>query len=314
MLKIAFLFPGQGSQYPGMGHDLFENFACARAIFDEADRVLNFSISKLCFGGPAADLQLTANTQPGILAASLAAAAALEEQGVRPSHATGHSLGEYSAYVVAGALRADDALRLVRKRGEYMQQAVPVGQGAMAALLGGTPAAVKAICQEAAQGQICAPANLNSPSQIVIAGDTAAVTRAVGLASKYGVRRAVMLDVSAPFHCALMRPAADHLARDLDAAEIRNPRVPVVKNVDAQFATESDQVRAGLKQQVTSPVLWEASMRKLLASGVNLMIEVGPGKVLSGLMRQVDRTVECLHVEDANSLNEAVERVRASER
>ncbi len=297
-----------------MGRELCEAFPAARAVFAEADRALGFSLSQLCFEGPAADLQLTANTQPAILAVSVAAAAVLEENRVRPAFAAGHSLGEFSALVAARALRLGDALRLVRKRGEYMQQAVPVGRGAMAALLGGAPGVAEAICREAAQGGVCVPANLNSPAQVVIAGDAIAVARAVGLASKYGVRRAVVLNVSAPFHCALMQPAADRLARDLDTTEIRETEIPVVRNVDADVAPGSGAIRDGLKQQVTSPVLWEKSMRKLLGAGVNLMIEVGPGKVLSGLMRQIDPGVECLHVEDGASLNAALERVRASER
>lgn len=297
-----------------MGRELYEAFPRVRAIFDEADRVLGFPLSTLCFEGPAEELQLTAKTQPAILTASIAAAVALADSGVRPAFGAGHSLGEYSAFVAARALPLDAALRLVRKRGELMQRAVPVGQGAMAALLGGEPGSAEAICREAAQGEVCTPANLNSPGQVVIAGHAGAVARAVGLASKHGVRRAVMLNVSAPFHCALMQPAAENLAPDLDAVQIFPPGFPVVRNVDAEIAAGPDDIRDGLKRQVVSPVLWEASVRKLLASGVNLMVEVGPGKVLSGLMRQIDRSVECLHVEDMASLNETIERVRALER
>lgn len=297
-----------------MGRELYEVFPQARAVFDEADRVLGFPLSRLCFDGPAEELQLTANTQPAVLAVSAAAAEVLAAEGIRPAFAAGHSLGEYSALVVAGALDLATALRLVRARGEYMQQASPVGEGAMAALLGGAPGAAEDICHEAAQGEVCGPANLNSPGQVVIAGHAAAVARAVGLAGKHGVRRAVMLSVSAPFHCALMRPAEDRLARDLEAVEIHDPLLPVVKNVDAEIARDAGEIRTALKRQVTSPVRWEESMRKLLAFGVNLMIEVGPGKVLSGLMRQIDRSVECLHVEDAASLNETIERVQALER
>lgn len=297
-----------------MGRELYEALPQARAVFNEADRTLGFPLSKLCFDGPAEELQLTANTQPAILAVSVAAAEALLAAGIRPAFAAGHSLGEYSALVVAGALDLASALILVRARGEYMQQASPVGEGAMAALLGGEPGAAAAICGEAAQGEVCSPANLNSPGQVVIAGHAGAIARAVGLAAKHGVRRAVMLSVSAPFHCALMQPAEDRLARDLAAVDIHDPSLPVVKNVDAEFARDAAEIRAALKRQVTSPVRWEDSMRKLLAAGVNLMIEVGPGKVLSGLMRQIDRSVECLHVEDAASLNETIERVRALER
>lgn len=312
-LKIAFLFPGQGSQYPGMGRDLYEAYPCARAVFDEADRALEFPLSRMCFDGAAADLQLTANTQPAILAVSSAAFSALRERGITPSFAAGHSLGEYSAFVAAGSIEFADAVRLARKRGEYMQQAVPAGEGAMAALIGGPPGAAEVVCIEASQGEVCSPANLNSPGQVVISGHAAAVARAIELASKHGVRRAVKLNVSAPFHCALMQPAAEHLARDLAGTRISNARLPVVRNVDAEFVTEAAQIRDGLTRQVTSPVRWEESIRKLLGHGANLMIEVGPGKVLAGLMRQIDRGVECLQVEDATSLNETLEKVRGLE-
>ncbi|MGH9401179.1 MAG: ACP S-malonyltransferase [Terriglobia bacterium] len=309
-MKIAFLFPGQGAQYPGMGRELFENFACARAVFEEADRALGFPLSKLCFEGPAAELQLTANTQPAILVVSVAAAEVLREQGVQPDFAAGHSLGEYSALVAARALTLSDAVRLVRKRGQYMQEAVPVGVGAMAALLGGESDLAATICLEAAQGEVCAPANLNSPGQVVIAGHAAAVARAAELAPKRGVRRVVMLKVSAPFHCALMRPAAEKLACDLAGADIRDAGIPVIRNVDATAVTAAGEIREGLKSQVVSPVRWEESMRNLLAAGVNLMIEAGPGKTLSGLMRQIERGIECLHAEDLASLNEILAKVR----
>lgn len=293
-----------------MGRELFNAFPSARAVFEEADRALGFPLAKLCFEGPAEELQLTANAQPAILAASVAAAEALNAGGIRADFVAGHSLGEYSALVIARALRLADAVRLVRKRGEYMQQAVPVGEGAMAALLGGAPESIEALCREAAQGEVCSPANRNSPGQVVIAGHTAAVERAVALAPRYGVRRAVMLKVSAPFHCSLMQPAAEKLARDLDALEIRDAEIPLVSNVDAAFVTKAEEIREGLKRQVTSPVRWEESMRKLLAEPVNLFIEAGVGSVLSGLMRQIDRSAECLNVEDKASFEKALDRLK----
>ena len=304
MSKIAFLFPGQGSQAPGMGRELIENFASAREVFEEADAALGFSLSKLCFEGPAEELQLTANTQPAILAVSVAAARVLEEKCVRPDYVAGHSLGEYSALVTTGALKLSDALRLVRKRGEYMQEAVPVGQGAMAALLGLEAGVVDEICREAAGDEVVSPANLNSPAQIVIAGHRDAVERAIKLAKARGARHAVLLHVSAPFHCSLMEPAAERLARDLDEVTILDPQVPLVNNADAAIIRSAEAVRDGLKRQVTSPVRWTDSMRLLRKEGVDLFIEVGPGKVLSGLMRQIDREARVWRAGDLDSLEE----------
>ncbi len=304
MSKIAFLFPGQGSQAPGMGRELIENFASAREVFEEADAALGFSLSKLCFEGPAEELQLTANTQPAILAVSVAAARVLEEKCVRPDYVAGHSLGEYSALVTTGALKLSDALRLVRKRGEYMQEAVPVGQGAMAALLGLEAGVVDEICREAAGDEVVSPANLNSPAQIVIAGHRDAVERALNLAKARGARHAVLLHVSAPFHCSLMKPAAERLARDLDEVTILDPQVPLVNNADAAIIRSAEAVRDGLKRQVTSPVRWTDSMRLLRKEGVDLFIEVGPGKVLSGLMRQIDREARVWRAGDLDSLEE----------
>lgn len=286
-----------------------ENYACARAVFEEADQALGFAVSELCFEGPAEELQLTANTQPAILAASVAAARVLRERGILADYVAGHSLGEYSALVAAGALGLVDAVRLVRKRGQYMQEAVPLGQGAMAAILGLDGAALEEICREAAQGEVVSPANLNSPGQVVIAGSAAAVARAVELAKASGAKRAILLNVSAPFHCALMKPAQDRLSVDLDAAEFIDPPVPLVNNADAQVVKAAAVVREGLKRQVTGPVRWEESMRRLRAEGVEMFVEVGPGKVLSGLLRQIDRTAECLRVEDAATLKEVVARL-----
>ncbi|MGH9356791.1 MAG: ACP S-malonyltransferase [Terriglobia bacterium] len=314
-MKIAFIFPGQGAQHPGMGRQLFNDFRTARLAFEEADSALGFSLSKLCFEGPVEELRKTVNTQPATLVVSVAAAEVLRENGVQPHFVAGHSLGEYSALVAARALRLTDAVRLVRKRGEYMQEAVPPGVGAMAALLGGgAELEADAVCGEAAQGEVCSTANLNSPGQVVIAGHAGAVHRAVEAARNHGVRRAVMLNVSAPFHCALMQPAADRLAHDLECLEIRDPEVPLVNNVKGKAAFTACEVRDGLMRQVTAPVLWEASVRWLLASGVNLFVEAGPGNVLSALVRQIDRAAECHRVEDHASLNEILARVGASDR
>jgi [acyl-carrier-protein] S-malonyltransferase len=292
-----------------MGRELAENFAVAREVFGEADAALGFAISKLCFEGPAEALQLTANTQPAILTVSVAAAMVLREKGIPADYVAGHSLGEYSALVAAGSLSLFDAVQLVHKRGQYMQEAVPVGQGAMAAILGLDGALLDEICRQAAQGEVVSPANLNSPGQVVIAGSAAAVARAVELAKGRGAKRAIMLNVSAPFHCALMKPAQDRLSVDLDATQVEDPHVPLVNNVNAQVVTSASVVREGLKQQVTAPVRWEESIRRLRAEGVELFVEVGPGKVLSGLVRQIDRAAECLRVEDSATLSEVTARL-----
>ncbi len=292
-----------------MGRELAEAFPAAQRVFDEADRALGFPLSKLCFEGPAEELQLTANTQPAILAVSVAAAEVLGEKGVRADYVAGHSLGEYSALVAAGALKVGEAVELVRKRGQYMQEAVPVGQGAMAALLGIEAKVVEEICQAAAQGEVVSPANLNSPGQVVIAGHAGAVGRAVEVAKARGAKRAILLNVSAPFHCALMKPAQDRLSADLDAAEIADPEPPLVNNAEAVVVRSASKVREGLKRQVTAPVLWEQSMRVLRAEGVDVFVEVGPGKVLTGLLRQIDRQAESLRVEDTASLTEAMSRL-----
>jgi len=308
--KVAFLFPGQGSQYSGMGRELAEKFPCARRAFEAADQALGFSLSKLCFEGSTEDLQLTANAQPAILATSVAVAEVLREKGIRADFVAGHSLGEYSALVAAGSLSIQEAVRLVRKRGQYMQEAVPVGQGTMAALLGLEATAVEEVCHEAAQGEVVSAANFNSPAQVVIAGHTGAVTRAVALARARGAK-AVMLNVSAPFHCALMKPAGERLAKDLDLVEIRDAQIPLANNADAELVRSAAQVRAGLKRQVTAPVRWEQAMRVLRGENVEWFIEVGPGKVLSGLLRQIDRQAQCLRVEDVATLNEVLARLGA---
>jgi len=299
---IAYVFPGQGSQAPGMGKDLAEKFAVARQVFEEADDALGFSISRLCFEGPAEDLQLTENTQPAILTVSVAAFRALAEAGISaPAFVAGHSLGEYSALVAAGALRLSDAVRTVRARGRYMQEAVPVGTGAMAAVIGGELNEIQRVCEEASEDQICSVANVNSPNQIVIAGNTEAVDRAIELL-KGIAKRVIKLNVSAPFHCALMKPAQDRLAPDLEQLVFNEPAMPVITNVDARATTAPDQLRDALVRQVSAPVRWVESMELLVQQGVQTFVEAGPGKVLSGLMRQINRDVKMLNVEDAASL------------
>jgi [acyl-carrier-protein] S-malonyltransferase len=312
MGKVAFIFPGQASQYSGMGKELAEKYPAARAIFDEADKALGFSISKICFEGTEEELKQTTLTQPAILTVSVAALWALSEKGIGADFVAGHSLGEYSALVAAGSLNFADAVKLVHKRGKYMQEAVPVGQGAMAAILGLSPAVVTDACKRAAEGGVCAPANLNSPEQTVISGEAAAVKRAVEIASQLGAKRAVMLPVSAPFHSALMMPAQEELEKDLRAIKFADPHVPVVTNVDADTITKGDDAREALIRQVSMPVRWEESMRLLLDEGVNTFIEVGPGKVLTGLMRQIERSVTTLNVEDEKSLQATVEKIAAA--
>ena len=305
---IAFIFPGQGSQAPGMGRELAEGYAAAREVFEEADEALGFRLSRLCFEGPAEELQLTENTQPAILATSVAALRAAEGEGLaRPDFVAGHSLGEYSALVAAGALSLRDAVRTVRKRGRYMQEAVPVGAGAMAAVLGADLETVEAVCKEAArEGEICSAANVNSPGQIVIAGSAAAVERAVPLLKERGAKRAVPLKVSAPFHCALMLPAQERLAADLDAVEFKDLSVPLVTNVDAAVVRTGAEARAALVRQVSQPVRWRESVELLAREGVDTFVEVGAGKVLTGLVRQTAPQARGLNVEDAASLEAAL--------
>jgi [acyl-carrier-protein] S-malonyltransferase len=307
--SVAFLFPGQGSQTLGMGKDLAEKYSIARQTFEEADDALGFRLSHICFAGPEDQLRLTEITQPAILTASVAALRVLAEKGIKPAFVAGHSLGEYSAHVAAGTLTFADAVRTVRKRGRYMQEAVPVGVGAMSAILGMDLDRVIDVCRDAAGDEVCEPANINSAEQIVISGHTAAVERATKLADERGAKRAKILPVSAPFHCSLMKPAQDRLASDLNQLTFQNPMVPVACNVDAAFVKDADHSRDALVRQVTGSVKWEQSMRLLIAHGVHTFVEVGPGKVLCGLLRQIDRSRTSLNVGDAPSLQKTLDEI-----
>ncbi|MEP6960720.1 MAG: ACP S-malonyltransferase [Acidobacteriota bacterium] len=302
MSKTAFLFPGQGSQFAGMGKSLADACPEAARIFQQADAALGFSLSTLCFEGPEDQLKLTENTQPALVAVSTAACAVLASKGIHPDFVAGHSLGEYSALVAAGALDFTDALRMVRKRGQYMQEAVPAGVGAMAALLKMPLDKLDAVLAEASQGEVVSAANLNSPDQIVIAGHAAAVARAMELAKAAGAKRAIALQVSAPFHCPLMKPAQDRLKLDLDAATFRDLRVPLINNWQAREIRTASEAREGLYQQVPNPVRWSDSIRQLIASGVTRFIEVGAGGVLTGLLRGIDPSVVGLKFGEAEDL------------
>jgi [acyl-carrier-protein] S-malonyltransferase len=306
MSKTAFLFPGQGSQFAGMGKSLADAYPAAAQVFAEADQALGFSISNLCFEGPDEALKLTENTQPALLTVSMAAHAVLGAKGVTPDYVAGHSLGEYSALVAAGSIRFDDALRLVRKRGQYMQEAVPAGVGAMAALLKMPLDKLDGVLAEAAQGEVVTAANLNSPDQIVIAGNAGAVNRACELAKAAGAKRAIILPVSAPFHCPLMKPAQEKLQIDLDETEFRDLGIPLVNNWQAKEIHLGAEAREGLYQQVPNPVLWSDTIRLLAANGVTKFIEVGAGGVLTGLLRNIDPSLIGLKFGEAADLEKLV--------
>jgi [acyl-carrier-protein] S-malonyltransferase len=310
-MTIAFVFPGQGSQSVGMGRAFSETSGGAKRVFEEANDALGFDLRRVMFEGPQAELALTANTQPAVLTASVAAAAACAERGLTPALAAGHSLGEYSALVVAGALRLADAVRVVRRRGELMQTAVPVGTGAMAAIMGVAAGVVETVCADAAQGDIVEVANVNAELQIVIAGHRSAVERAIALAREHGGRKSVLLPVSAPFHCSLMAPAADGLAAELARVTVSDPTIPVVRNVDGGVTRRAADVVPFLLRQVASPVRWTDCVQRLAAEGATAFVEVGPGRVLTGLVRRIVADGRAAAVEDPDGLDKALSALAA---
>ena len=308
MSKVAFVFPGQGSQKVGMCKDFYDSYACAKKVFEEADDALGFSITKMCFEGPEEDLRLTKYTQPAILTCSVAALAVMREHGLECEAAGGHSLGEYSALVAADVMKLQDAVVAVHKRGEFMQEAVPVGEGAMAAVMGLTPDAIVAVCQnvETECGEAVQAVNFNCPGQVVIAGATKAVDKASEALKAAGAKRAIPLPVSAPFHSTLMKPAAERLKEVLDKIDFRDAKFPVFSNVTAEPVVKAEEIRALLVKQAASPVKWEMSMHRMIKDGFDTFVEVGPGKVLTGFTRKIDRAMNALNVEDMASLEKTL--------
>ena len=307
MSKLAFVFPGQGAQKVGMGKDFFDNYDVAKKMFKEADEALGYSIMKMCFEGPEEDLKLTANTQPAILTISCIANEILKENGVQPEITGGHSLGEYSALVAAGVLKFQDAVALVHKRGAYMQEAVPVGEGGMAAIIGVDREKIVEICQSVSAESPVQAVNFNCPGQIVIAGATRGVELAVDELKAAGAKKAVILPVSAPFHSTLMKPAAEKLAVELDKVTLSDAKIPVVANVNAQVLTKAEDIKASLVAQAASPVLWEDCVAKMKEFGADVLLEAGPGKTLCGFNRRIDKSIKSLNVEDVESLEKSLD-------
>lgn len=307
MGKVAFVFPGQGAQYVEMGKDFADNIESSKAIFERAKFILDFDIEKLCFEGPKEELDRTENTQPAILTASIAALKAVEEKGIKADVVAGLSLGEYAALICSGALNFEEAVALVKKRGKFMQEAVPEGVGTMAAILGLSSEAVKAACMEASSTGIVEPANFNCPEQIVIAGEIEAVKVACEKAKEKGAKRTMLLSVSAPFHSSMLQPAAEKLEVELEKIEIKNLNIPVITNVTGDYIKDSSEIKGLLKKQVMSAVLWEDTIRKMVAEGVDTFVEIGPGKVLSGFVKKVDRKLTVVNIEDRASLEKALE-------
>lgn len=312
MGKIAFLFPGQASQYPGMGKDVFDRFPASAGVFNRADAALGFSLSGLCFGGTEEELKLTENTQPAILTVSVAVLRAVEAKGIAPDFVAGHSLGEYSALVAAGALEFEDAVKTVRNRGRYMQEAVPVGVGAMAAVMGADLALVESLCDEVRGGQVLSAANINCPGQIVIAGHREAVERAAEAAPGKGAGKVVLLPVSAPFHCALMQPAAERLAADLETLAFADLRVPLVNNVDARVVRGAEEARDGLVRQVVGSVRWQKTIELLMAEGVEIFVEIGPRNVLAGMVKKINRRAAVYPVEKLDEVEELAVKIKGA--
>ncbi|MBI3353780.1 MAG: ACP S-malonyltransferase [Nitrospirae bacterium] len=305
MKKIAFIFPGQGSQYPGMGKDLFDSYIEAKNIFDEADNAIGFPISQLCFNGPKEALSLTENTQPAILTVSIAAFEALKKNGIKPSVFAGHSLGEYSAVVAGGGISFSDAVKLVKKRGQFMQEAYPEGKGMMAAIIGLDKEALNSVCKEASNEGVVSPANINSPVQVVIAGEKNAVQKAMELAKGQGAR-VVALPVSVPSHCLLMEPVGKRLETELNRIKIKDLSIPLINNADAKAITDSAVIKDSLVRQLSYPLLWVDSILRIIEMGVDTFIEVGPGSVLSGLVKRIDKGVKIFNVEDKKSLEDTL--------
>jgi [acyl-carrier-protein] S-malonyltransferase len=306
MKKTAFVFPGQGSQYVGMGKEFYNHFPLSREVFEQVDERLGVSLSEICFNGPEEELKLTINTQPAILTTSVAILKVVEKEGVKPDFVAGHSLGEYSALVAAGSLSYTDAAWLVRQRGTFMQEAVPPGEGTMAAIMGLDQDKVEALCREVSDVGVVEPANYNCPGQIAIAGATPAVQKALILAKTYGAKRAVLLPVSGPFHSSLLRPASVKLKEVLEKVQISPARIPVVANITAEITTDPAEIRQNLIDQVSGSVRWEQSIRKLIDLGVSVFVEIGPGKVLSGLIKKIAKDAEIYNIEDMASLGETI--------